>query len=79
MGTIVIAESWDAYAWYCKKHDLDPTDRKEIIPLVTFSCVYRLLGRTLTGWAVARVGKIQDYNLRRYKQELRKQGVIIND
>jgi hypothetical protein len=74
--TVVIAESWPVFEQYCAKHDIDHSDRKVVIPLVTFSDKYRLWGRKMSirRARVMRVGNVEPGLLKAFKHELTKEG-----
>lgn len=72
--TVVIAETWEHYDRYCERHDIDPKDRKKVVPLVTFPDKYRIWGRNLRGCKVVRVGNVSKTLMREFSAELKKSG-----
>jgi len=74
---VIIAQSWKAFEWWCRKNGADQRDRNQVIPLIQASDRYRLYGRNLSGWAVVTVGAIDNHNMTVFVETLKKQGVNI--
>lgn len=78
MGSVIIAESWRAFEWWCSKNNVDGRDRKVVIPLIRVEDRYRLYGRQLAGWQVVKVGRIEMSNYKVFADTLREQGAEVN-
>ena len=72
--TIVMADSWNSFDWYCSKNGLDRNDRKKVVPLVTYSDVYRLYGKDLKDANAVRVGEVKPDMLQHFRWHLKRYG-----
>jgi len=73
--TVVIAQNWNAFDYWCSRNGISPTDRVAAIPLISYTDRYRLSGKDLTGARVVKVGTINEFNLSAFTKELNARGV----
>jgi hypothetical protein len=76
-ATIVIAETWKAFEWWCRRNKVDPRDRRSAIPLISADDSFRIYGRVASGAQVVKVGDIDIDTLAVFRRQLIKSGVVI--
>lgn len=75
--TIVIAESWEAFNWWCGKNGVSNRNRREAIPLIEATDRYRLYGRNCRGSRTVIVGWPDVHAQEVFREELQKFGIEV--